>query len=104
MGHKNRNPNLLLLPFAASRSAKLLKKGKMWRKRVGVEPTIHPAKGRIAGFEDREDHRTPCASVAIIGVPRRAINFCGMRRRPGTLPNPKREGQCRLRIKRAVLH
>ena len=35
----------------------------IWRKRVGVEPTIHPAKGRIAGFEDREDHRTPCASV-----------------------------------------
>jgi hypothetical protein len=35
----------------------------LWRKRVGVEPTIHPAKGRIAGFEDREDHRTPCASV-----------------------------------------
>jgi len=34
----------------------------IWRKRVGVEPTIHPAKGRIAGFEDREDHRTPCAS------------------------------------------
>ena len=30
---------------------------------MGVEPTIHPAKGRIAGFEDREDHRTPCASV-----------------------------------------
>jgi hypothetical protein len=37
---------------------------------VGVEPTIHPAKGRIAGFEDREDHRTPCASAAII----RAVN------------------------------
>jgi len=35
----------------------------IWRRRVGVEPTIHPAKGRIAGFEDREDHRTPCASV-----------------------------------------
>ena len=37
----------------------------VWRKRVGVEPTIHPAKGRIAGFEDREDHRTPCASVCL---------------------------------------
>ena len=36
----------------------------IWRKRVGVEPTIHPAKGRIAGFEDREDHRTPCASTS----------------------------------------
>ena len=33
---------------------------------MGVEPTIHPAKGRIAGFEDREDHRTPCASVLSI--------------------------------------
>jgi hypothetical protein len=30
---------------------------------VGVEPTIHPAKGRIAGFEDREDHRTPFTSA-----------------------------------------
>ena len=29
-----------------------------WRKRVGVEPTIRPAKERIAGFEGREDHRT----------------------------------------------
>ena len=34
-----------------------------WRKRVGVEPTIRAAKDRIAGFEDREDHRTPFASV-----------------------------------------
>ncbi len=31
---------------------------KGWRKRVGVEPTIRPAKARIAGFESREDHRT----------------------------------------------
>ena len=30
----------------------------VWRKRVGVEPTIRPAKERIAGFEGREDHRT----------------------------------------------
>jgi hypothetical protein len=30
---------------------------------VGVEPTIRPAKGRIAGFEGREDHRTPFASA-----------------------------------------
>src|SRR5258708_29980147 len=34
----------------------------MWRKRVGVEPTIRPAKDRIAGFEGRGDHRTPFAS------------------------------------------
>jgi hypothetical protein len=45
------------------------------RKRVGVEPTIHPAKGRIAGFEDREDHRTPCASGAIIRGRSSAINL-----------------------------
>jgi hypothetical protein len=38
-----------------------------WRKRVGVEPTIRPAKGRIAGFEGREDHRTPCASAGVVG-------------------------------------
>ncbi len=36
----------------------------IWRKRVGVEPTIRPAKGRIAGFEGREGHRTPFASTA----------------------------------------
>jgi hypothetical protein len=30
---------------------------------VGVEPTIRLAKSRIAGFEDREGHRTPFASV-----------------------------------------
>ncbi len=34
----------------------------MWRKRVGVEPTIRPAKDRIAGFEGRGSHRTPFAS------------------------------------------
>ena len=37
----------------------------VWRKRVGVEPTIRPAKGRIAGFEGREDHRTPCAPAEV---------------------------------------
>ena len=39
---------------------------KEWRKRVGVEPTIRPAKDRIAGFEGREGHRTPFASTGII--------------------------------------
>jgi hypothetical protein len=34
----------------------------MWRKRVGVEPTIRPAKDRITGFEGRERHRTLFAS------------------------------------------
>jgi hypothetical protein len=35
----------------------------LWRKRVGVESTIRPAKDRIAGFEGREGHRTPFAST-----------------------------------------
>jgi len=33
---------------------------------VGVEPTIRPAKGRIAGFEGRGSHRTPFASTKSI--------------------------------------
>ena len=32
-----------------------------WRRRVEVESTIRSAKGRIAGFEGREGHRTPFA-------------------------------------------
>jgi hypothetical protein len=35
----------------------------LWRRRVEVESTIRPAKGRIAGFEGREDHRILFASV-----------------------------------------
>ena len=35
---------------------------KMWRRRVGVEPTIRSAKGRIGGFEGRDSHRTIFAS------------------------------------------
>jgi len=42
---------------------------------VGVEPTIRPAKDRIAGFEDREDHRTPFASEKSIGARRAAIQI-----------------------------
>src|SRR5437764_6618688 len=34
-----------------------------WRKRLGVVPTIRPAKDRIAGFEGRERHRTFFASA-----------------------------------------
>jgi hypothetical protein len=30
---------------------------------VGVEPTIAAEKTTTAGFEDRDDHRTACASV-----------------------------------------
>ncbi len=36
----------------------------IWRKRVGVEPTILAAKDRINGFEGHEGHRTPFASDA----------------------------------------
>src|SRR5579862_9449324 len=41
-------------------------KQKIWRKRVGVEPTILAAKDRINGFEGHEGHRTPFASDAKI--------------------------------------
>jgi len=33
-----------------------------WRKRLGVEPSL-PAKRGASGFEDREGHRAPFASV-----------------------------------------
>ena len=46
-----------------------------WRKRVGVEPTIRPAKDRIAGFEGREGHRTLFASERIIDAGREGIQF-----------------------------
>ena len=36
---------------------------RLWRKRVGVEPTTRLAESRIAGFEGREDHRIPFASA-----------------------------------------
>jgi hypothetical protein len=55
--------------------AKCLKVNKLWRKRVGVEPTIRPAKDRIAGFEGREDHRTPFASVESIGSGANCFNW-----------------------------
>ena len=32
-----------------------------------VESTIRPAKGRIAGFEGREGHRTPFAPALVYG-------------------------------------
>src|SRR5258708_163620 len=40
----------------------LIDSERSWRKRVGVEPTIRPAKDRITGFEGRESHRTLFAS------------------------------------------
>jgi len=58
--------NSLLLPFAASLFCNIRHINRIWRKRVGVEPTIRPAKDRIAGFEGRERHRTLFASVSSI--------------------------------------
>ncbi len=57
-------PNSLLLPFAASFFSNIRQIKKIWRKRVGVEPTILAAKDRIHGFEGHEDHRTPFAPVS----------------------------------------
>jgi len=42
--------------------AKCPRVNKLWRRRVGVEPTIRSAKGRIGGFEGRDSHRTIFAS------------------------------------------
>jgi len=47
----------------------------LWRKRVGVEPTILAAKDRINGFEGHENHRIPFASATIIGMAMCAFNF-----------------------------
>src|SRR6266849_1184226 len=41
---------------------KAIESSSIWRKRVGVEPTIRPAKDRITGFEGLESHRTLFAS------------------------------------------
>jgi len=41
-----------------------------WRKRVGVEPTNDIAKMSLTGFEDRDDHRTACASVRYLQSPK----------------------------------
>jgi hypothetical protein len=57
---------LLLPPFAASLFRNLGQTNEMWRRRVGVEPTIRSAKGRIGGFEGRDSHRTIFASAWII--------------------------------------
>src|SRR5216684_6712985 len=52
-----------------------------WRKRVGVEPTIRPAKDRIAGFEGRGDHRTPFASAVRKTLRLRSLlDVCNLRR------------------------
>ena len=40
--------------------------GDLWRGRMEVESTTRSAKERVAGFEDREGHRTPFAPAATI--------------------------------------
>ena len=50
-------------PYVLSHKAKCFRRNKMWRKRVGVEPTPESAKDTGHGFEDHEDHRTPFASA-----------------------------------------
>jgi len=39
--------------------------GYSWRKRVRVEHTRDTSGAPRTGFEDREDHRTPCASACV---------------------------------------
>jgi len=56
----------LMPPFAASFFCKFARVNRIWRKRVGVEPTILAAKDRINGFEGHEDHRIPFASTSTI--------------------------------------
>jgi len=51
-----------LLPTHKLSCNGMLEQNQMWRRRVGVEPTIRSAKGRISGFEGRDSHRTIFAS------------------------------------------
>ena len=61
--------------FWASTPTKALESSSSWRKRVGVEPTIRPAKGRITGFEGRESHRTLFASAPRIAAIERELSM-----------------------------
>ncbi len=61
-------------PFAASFFCNFRQIKRLWRKRVGVEPTPESAKDTGYGFEDHEDHRAPFASV--IAVTRRTQKPC----------------------------
>jgi hypothetical protein len=72
--HKTRRI-LLMPPSAASFFYNSVSFRQMWRKRVGVEPTILAAKDRINGFEGHENHRIPFASATIIGMAMCAFNF-----------------------------
>ena len=75
---------------------------KMWRKRVGVEPTIRLAKSRIAGFEGREGHRTPFASLGNMSARSIEVRRVRIQSRPPaceSTPPPDRRVRrwCRLR-------
>src|SRR5487761_298990 len=59
--------------------AKWFRNSQMWRKRVGVEPTIRLAKSRIAGFEGRDSHRTIFASAWIIAAESERAKNCTCR-------------------------
>ncbi len=64
---------------------------KNWRKRVRVERTHDLAKRPRAGFEDREDHRTPCASVYVVNqfpVPGFKLSVRALSVQANPLPNP----------------
>src|SRR5216684_934625 len=74
-----RNNVRVAFPCVLSHKAKCFRRNKMWRKRVGVEPTPESAKDTGHGFEDHEDHRTPFASANSIAD---AMN--GTRRAAGT--------------------
>src|SRR5229473_2359511 len=69
-----RNNVRVAFPYVLSHKAKCFRRNKMWRKRVGVEPTPESAKDTGHGFEDHEDHRTPFASANSIAD---ALNAAG---------------------------
>jgi hypothetical protein len=56
--------SFLEAPFTATNDA--VNAWKVWRKRVRVEHTLATTKITSAGFEDREDHRIPFASVVTL--------------------------------------
>src|SRR5580698_9474531 len=80
-----------------------MESARLWRKRVGVEPTIRPAKDRIAGFEGREDHRTLFASVESIVVRLRQFQSRQPQLWYESAPRPNRTawGWCRPRSRDA---
>jgi hypothetical protein len=61
------NPSKLNWPrFCRLAPTRAAESTRLWRKRVGVEPTPESAKDTGYGFEDHEDHRALCASASSI--------------------------------------